>query len=233
MLKFETEHYVFNYHENSIAEKEIEMISTHQEACFTYISHVLNVQPDFKIEYFLCNSPEEVGHIFGDDEPCSGYAEMPNKIYASYNKNLKCIGFHEDAHIISYCVNRPNSCAIREGLAMFFDKKWWRISNFDWTLYYLNHGQFTSIDEILDDDNFFSYDCTITYPIVGAFTEYLILKYGSEKYKEFYCCADSKIAIEKVYDKSAKEINDEFLFYMNLFLLDEKIEKRISQLLAE
>ena len=39
--------------------------------------------------------------------------------------------------IISYTVNRPDSPAIREGLAMYFDRKWWGIQNLDWTGYFL------------------------------------------------------------------------------------------------
>ena len=98
---------------------------------------MLNTRPVFKIEYFLCETPEDVGRIYGDNEPCNGFAAPPNKIYAVYNEKIQCIGFHEDAHIISYTINRPDCPAIREELAMYFDRKWWGIQNLDWVGFFL------------------------------------------------------------------------------------------------
>ena len=137
MEQYETRHYIFNYNKNSKAGKDVIAIAKYQESCLKYICSVLRIYPDFKIEYYLCDTPEEVGHIYGDDEPCNGFTDLPNKIYAVYNDEVQCIGFHEDAHVISYLINRPNSCAIREGLAMYFDRKWWGIQNLDWTGYFI------------------------------------------------------------------------------------------------
>ena len=53
MNRFETEHYIFNFHEGSKAEADIHEIAACQEACFRYICSVLKTQPDFKIEYTL------------------------------------------------------------------------------------------------------------------------------------------------------------------------------------
>ena len=113
MKIFETEHYIFNYGENSCAEKDIEKIADMQEKCLECICNTLKTTPSFKIRYYLCDSPEEVGRAYGDNETCNGFADIPDKIYAVYNENVKCIGFHEDAHVVSYTINRPNSPAIR------------------------------------------------------------------------------------------------------------------------
>ena len=150
MKQFESEHYIFHYGANTKAEQDISEIAAYQESCFRYICDVLNVTPNFKIEYFLCDSPEEVGRIYGDNDPCNGFAAPPDKIYAVYNEQVQCIGFHEDAHIISYTVNRPDCPAIREGLAMYFDRKWWGIQNLDWTGHYLNTGRYVPVDKMLD-----------------------------------------------------------------------------------
>ena len=127
MQTFETEHYTFHYGANTAAERDIEKIAALQESCFSHICAVLGLTPDFKIEYFLCDSPEEVGRICGDDEPCNGFADLPNRIYAVYNDAVQCVGFHEDAHLISFVRNRPICPAVTEGLAMYFDRKWWGI----------------------------------------------------------------------------------------------------------
>lgn len=231
MKQFESKHYIFYFGENSKAEKNIADIAAYQESCYRYICMVLKSNPGFKIKYYLCASPEEVGRICGDNEPCNGFAVSPDTIYAVYNEEVQCIGFHEDAHIISYTINRPNCPAIREGLAMFFDRKWWKIQNLDWTGYYLKNGQYISIDHLLDENLFFAEDCAVTYPIMGAFTEWLIGTYGIETYLEMYRRNNIPSAIEAVYKKTPSELNLEFVKYVELFYIDTTLEKRMSELL--
>lgn len=233
MEQYETRHYIFNYNKNSKAGKDVIAIAKYQESCLKYICSVLRICPDFKIEYYLCNTPEEVGHVYGDDEPCNGFTDLPNKIYAVYNDEVQCIGFHEDAHVISYLINRPNSCAIREGLAMYFDRKWWGIQNLDWTGYFIKTNRFIQINQLLNDDIFFNHDCSITYPIMGAFTDWLISTYGIEKYLEFYKQEDIINALKEIYNKTPLDMNQSFVDYVNLFKIDEKIEIRMEALLNE
>lgn len=233
MEQYETRHYIFNYNKNSKAGKDVIAIAKYQESCLKYICSVLRIYPDFKIEYYLCNTPEEVGHVYGDDEPCNGFTDLPNKIYAVYNDEVQCIGFHEDAHVISYLINRPNSCAIREGLAMYFDRKWWGIQNLDWTGYFIKTNRFIQINQLLNDDIFFNHDCSITYPIMGAFTDWLISTYGIEKYLEFYKQEDIINALKEIYNKTPLDMNQSFADYVNLFKIDEKIEIRMEALLNE
>lgn len=231
MKQYETEHYIFNYNPGSRAETDLMEIAACQEACFSYICGVLQVKPDFKIEYFLCETSEEVGRIYGDDEPCNGFAVMPNTIYAVYNEKIQCIGFHEDVHIISYTVNRPDCPAVREGLAMYFDRKWWGIQNLDWVSYFLSRDMYLPIDKLLDKEAFFDGDCSITYPIMGAFTDYLIATYGIGRYMDMYRQSDMAEAMETVYGKSPAQLNDDFVSYTRLFRVDEGLEKRMEELL--
>ena len=232
MEQYETEHYIFNYNKNSKAEKDIIEIAKYQESCLKYICNVLRMYPDFKIEYYLCNTPEEVGQIYGDNEPCNGFADLPNRIFAVYNDEVQCIGFHEDAHVISYLINRPNSCAIREGLAMYFDRKWWGIQNIDWVGYFIRNDKIIPIDELLDNEVFFANDCSITYPIMGAFTDWLIANYGMNKYLDLYKYEDTKKAILIVYEKSAEELNQAFIDYVKLFETDTVLKQRMESLMT-
>lgn len=230
MKTYESEHYLFHFNENSVAELDIENIAFEQEACFRYITSVLRTIPDFRIEYFLCDSPEEVGHFYGDDDPCNGFARLPNQIYAVYNEHIKCIGFHEDTHIISYTINRPNSPAIREGLAMYFDRKWWGISNIEWCGYFIETGKSISVAAMLDKDAFFEVDCSLSYPIMGAFTDYLISTYGITAYMEFYKKKDTRRALTEVYRKTPEELDSEFVSYVKLFRIDDELKKRMKAL---
>lgn len=231
MKQFETSNYIFYYDDNSLAAKDIEKIACYQEKCFKYICMVLKTKPTFKIHYFLCETPERVGEIYGDNEPCNGFASVPDKIYAVYNKNIKCIGFHEDAHLISYTINRPDNPFIREGLAMYFDKDWWKINNYEWCKYYIKNGKFISLSDLLDKKYFFDNDCELTYPIAGAFTDYIINLYGLDAYLNIYRENDSKKALEDVLKISVDELNFNFIAYVQSFKLDVQVEKRIKELL--
>lgn len=231
MKQFESEHYICYYGSDTKAEQDIVKIATYQESCFQYICSVLGVTPEFKIEYYLYDSPEEVGRIYGDNDPCNGFAALPNKIYAVYNEKVKCVGFHEDAHIISFTINRPACPAITEGLAMYFDRKWWAIQNLDWTGYYLKTGRYIGIDKMLSREGFFSEDCSITYPIMGAFTDWLIATYGIERYMQMYKQKNIAEAMPLVYQKTPEELNKAFTDYVRLFGIDEMLEQRMESLL--
>ncbi len=225
---YESEHYIFHYDAGTKAEQDIAQIAAYQEACFRHICAVLDLTPPFKIEYHLCNSPEQVGRLYGDDDPCNGFASLPNKIYAVYNERIQCIGFHEDAHVISYTLNRPDCPAIREGLAMYFDHRWWGISNLDWTIFYRKSGRYVGIDKLLDKENFFSIDCSITYPIMGAFTAWLIERYGIAAYKRTYKRQNMPDAMMEVLNKTPEELNRAFEEYIGLFTCDPVLEARME-----
>ena len=225
---YESEHYIFHYDAGTKAEQDIAQIAAYQEACFRHICAVLDLTPPFKIEYHLCNSPEQVGRLYGDDDPCNGFASLPNKIYAVYNERIQCIGFHEDAHVISYTLNRPDCPAIREGLAMYFDHRWWGISNLDWTIFYRKSGRYVGIDKLLDKENFFSIDCSITYPIMGAFTAWLIERYGIAAYKRTYKRQNMPDAMMEVLNKTPEELNRAFEEYIGLFTCDPVLEVRME-----
>ncbi len=233
MIQYESDHYIFNYNVGTQAERDIQSIAAEQEACFCYICKVLGVQPDFKIEYFLCNTPEEVGQIYGDDDPCNGFAAPPDKIYAVYNEQVKCIGFHEDAHLISFTINRPPCPAITEGLAMYFDRKWWGIQNLDWCGFFLETRRYISAAALLTREVFFDTDCAICYPIMGAFTDYLIATYGNTAYLEMYKQQDTVQAMQEVFGKAPEELNIEFTDYVRLFRIDPELKKRMEELLNQ
>ena len=233
MQRLESEHYIFHYNAGTKAERDIAEIAALQESCFSHICAVLGVTPDFKIEYFLCDSPEEVGHIYGNDFPCNGFADLPNRIYAVYNDAVQCVGFHEDAHLISFVHNRPICPAVTEGLAMYFDRKWWGIENLDWTGFYLKTGRYVPMDRLLDREVFFAHDCSVTYPIAGAFTDWLLTVYGKERYKEIYAQPNPAAVMAQVYGRSPAELNADFEEYVRLFRTDEALERRMAQLLEE
>ncbi len=233
MLQKESKHYIFNYHKNSLAEIDIDFIIDFQEKCFEHITSVLKTTPPTKINYYLCESAEEVGALVGDNEPNNGMACYPKTIYAVYNEIAQCIGFHEDAHIISNFINMPENTAIREGLAMYFDRQWWGINNWDWTLYYIQKGKYVGIDKLLDETIFDSTDCTISYPILGTFVDWLISTFGIDKFVEWYKREELSSTAQEVYKLTTKELDERFVGYVKMFFLDEAIQDRISQIIDQ
>lgn len=231
--EYRTEHYVFHYHENTLAEKDIEKIAKNQEIGFSYICDCLDVKFEDKIQYWLCEDANEVGNIleekFGDNSPCNGCCISETEILAVYNEEVKCIGLHEDAHLVSYKINIPESVFLREGLAMYFDHVWWGIDNQAWTIYYLKHSMCPSICALLDNDYFYEQKDWITYPVAGAFTLYLATRYGKEKYLEFYKTTNA----ENIFGESLENIEKEFYQYISLFKNDKKVEMQIEKLLKE
>lgn len=218
---FETEHYLFHFNKGSLAEKDIVKISKTQEKCFKKITELLNIYPKFKINYFLIDTPEKVGIIYdqvmncNDNEPCNGFNIAPNKIYCVYNENIKCIGLHEDTHIISYTKLKPQSAFLREGLAMFMDKTWKGIKNEKCIFDILQQGYKMDIYKFFDNKYFFKIDCNISYPLAGAFVSCIINNYGLNMFlTELYYT-------QKDYTKQLRTIfkfkNKDFLNYINCY----------------
>jgi hypothetical protein len=181
-----SENYEFYYYKNSLAEKDINKIISIQEDCYKKICSTLRICPSLKIKYYLTNTPEEVGEIYGDREPCNGFASPPDKVYAVYNDKTKCIGPHEDAHLLSYTINKPQSAFIREGLAMYFDRVWWKIENKKWVKSFIESNEYIPCSQLLNNEVFFKYPDRITYPIAGAFTNFIIVEFGVETYLNLY-----------------------------------------------
>jgi hypothetical protein len=183
----ETADYVFYYRAGSFAEENIETVAAEQEYCRDYILRVMNIQPDLRIHYYLLDDAGEVGKAYGDNDPCSGFCRIPNSIYAVYSPSLRCTGFHEDVHLLSYAaLGRPEPAFIREGLAMYFDRTWHGFANTAWTKLYLDTGLLDGVDQLHQNKVFYDLPDGITYPAAGAYTDFLISLYGIERYKTFY-----------------------------------------------
>ena len=217
--KKKSSHYIFNYNKGSLVEKDIAEIIEIQESCYEYICEVLKVKMNRIIHYFLCESPEEVGRMYGNIEPVNGIIKMPDKIYAAYNEKVKCIGFHEDVHLIAYnTLGKPKQTLLREGLAMFFDKVWWRIQNEAWVQVYINTGLYPKLSTLTEYEEFHRYKDIITYPIAGVFVDYLISIFGIEKFKVFFKTVDENFdkCFLRTFGISLKNFEDKLTKYVKI-----------------
>ena len=226
-----SEHYAFHYVQDSLAEKEITLIAHEQEKCFAEICRVLQIDYTEKIDYYFTDSPIEIGRVlYNEDIPCNGLAICgKNKIYAVYNETERCIGFHEDVHLISFLIGFPASDFLVEGLAMFFDATWWRINNEAWTAFYMKKHDGLSVKSLLDNDTFARYDCSITYPVAGSFTEFLINRYGIELYIQLYKYNGTQYeeVFQAVFNASLSEIEADFWNNISKISVDDDILEEI------
>ena len=219
-------HYIFHFQAGSLAGKEIMSIAQEQEQCYSKICDTLQVEYHKKIHYYFTESPLEIGHVFWEEgTPCNGVAlcgRSESKIYAVYNEAVKCIGSHEDTHLISFAFNYPESDFVVEGLAMCMDGLWWGIPNEVWAAYYKNTHPELSIKSLLDNDIFAAHGCQITYPIAGAFMRFLIDTYGMDKYLEFYKYDGCEYAdiFTSVFHATLAEIEDIFWIKMHTVQFD-------------
>lgn len=216
---FISEHYIFHYTAGSAAQRDILLIAQTQEESFYKICNTLNVEYTEKIHYYLTDSPLEVGKVIWDEEaPCNGCALCGrNKIYAVYTDEIQCIGSHEDTHLISFLLNYPESDFVVEGLAMYMDGLWWGVANEVWAAYYKAKHTHLSVKDMLDNTGFADYSCTITYPIAGAFTKFLIDAFGMERYIQLYKYTGEEYdtIMDSIFHTSFEDIVEQFWSKMN------------------
>ena len=210
--EFASEHYRYYCKPGSLAESEIEMIKQVQEESYSRIVRFLDVEPDFPIRYILCESSEEVGRAYGDDEPCNGFADLPDTVFAVYSDHVKCIGPHEDMHLMAALLARPESVFLREGLAMYMDEKWWGRANTLWVKDLLEQQKYPGIVKLFDNEQFWEYPDEITYPLAGAFTMWLVETLGRKTYLEkvYITGPQTSEMVENAVGTSIEQIDQRF-----------------------
>ena len=214
---FRTAHYAFHYRPGSFAEKDIRCIAEEQERCFAKITTLLNIPYRDTIQYVLTDSPEENGRIleelFGEYEPGYGFAIGPNNVFAVYNEQIRCVGAHEDTHLISYAYCDPACELLSEGLAVYMDGEWWGKPNAEWVEAFLLDGSYRSVFELADDETFWNTPCEISYPIAGAFTAYLTDRLGVAAYLEQIYKPKAPLAekLKQAFQQTPEEIEKDFI----------------------
>ncbi|NLE07483.1 MAG: hypothetical protein GX627_02660 [Parcubacteria group bacterium] len=187
--KYESAHYIFHVKENSLAEKEIEIIKTRQESAYTKITQTLELkEPDQKIKYYFYLSRDKKAELMGDDwYGQSIYKEF--EVHAVYNEQDKVIGEHEDTHLLSLQLGMSISF-FQEGLAEAMVGK---------SMFGNEHNviikERLGKDLVIDISSLMSQqgwldtpdeEAEFYYSIAGSFIKYLLDNMGLQKFKELY-----------------------------------------------
>lgn len=185
---------------DKLSDKYLNDIIMEYEKSYKFFEDFFNRKINLKLKLFVYEKPEDVGTAYGDNEPCNGFAREPNELHFVYNEKIKCTGNHELAHILSYLyIGKPESAFIREGFAEFTEDYWTNIingeivrkSHYEWAkLYFESSKEFNIKDILFNSERFYQEvdkdGCFYTYPLAGAFTKFLVEKYGKETYLDFY-----------------------------------------------
>jgi hypothetical protein len=213
---------------------DIDSIVRTQETCYRTITRALGGEPGFQIQYHLYPTAEAVGIAYGDNEPGNGFTRVPDEIHAVYNTETQCIGFHEDAHLISYSLfGRPKSTFIREGLAMHFDQNWHGYPNTAWAVAYYDQLPDFSVSGISGNRDFGSWANNITYPMCGAFCSYLIGVYGMQRFLRAYSMIDETAAtcVATEYRSTIQCVEKELREYLGSLRYSAEIKDRIAAMI--
>lgn len=235
----ETKHYVFHAVPGSLAEQDVKDIAEEQEASYKHVVNMIGLTKQEKIHYYLCNCREDVGHEierrFGVYSPNNGCAVSENEIYAVYNQEIKCIGPHEDAHILAFALGRPESSFLEEGLACAMDTQWWGIDNHTWVGYYRRKGSCPSVCKLLHMDwqTFGELDSSVTYPVAGSFVTWLLLRFGREKFFQFYTANHYEAVAEAVLGCTLEALEADYFQFIGLLRCDKRVAARITELIDE
>ena len=181
-------HYIFHYFPNSLAEKEIKEIVKNQEATYSEILFFLGVKNNKIINYFLYPNNKIKGEMMGDDG--NGNA-IRNKfeVHAVYKQDVKCIGAHEDTHLLSLPLG-VSVKLFREGLAEFISKTWHEKSHDFWAKKFLDEKEEINFSKILDNSKWDDSKDEVLYPCVGSFCSFLINEIGKDKFLKLYGSLD-------------------------------------------
>lgn len=87
------------------------------------------------------------------------------------------------------------------------------------------------IDQLLQEDVFDNIDCSISYPILGTFVDWLISTYGIDKFLELYKQKEISSTTQQIYGLTAKELDEKFVAYVKMFGLDPEIESLLTKLI--
>ena len=203
----ETLHYRLFYHPGSYAGAHIHEISEWQENCYARISGELGVEMDRKIRIYMCESWEEIAEETGCP-PTNGMTLDYDLIFAVVNGENQCLGPHEDAHLLSFRIAVPESVFLREGIAMYFDGAYHGKKNSQAAKEWIPENRQCDILHFLNNDRFYELPEDISYPLAGAFTEWIIRKYGMERWQEFFRNSGDPLTLS---GKTAMELSEEFI----------------------
>jgi hypothetical protein len=194
---------------------------------------LLEVDFQYRIEYFKCDSPEEVGLLFGL-EPSPARSQIFNGVAASVREFVP----HEIVHIISYQLLPREEKGIppeylNEGLSYWLGGASFFSSELllSWARLKIEQEDNITLDSLINDP--WIYGKNEGAALVTSLVKFLIETYGNTEFKQLFAAGESydkqRAALTKLYGKSVNQLQEEWKRFVRALDLPEiRFEKPAS-----
>ncbi|MFQ5639904.1 MAG: hypothetical protein ACE5IR_18145 [bacterium] len=220
-----TDHYRFIYHGSAIPEQEIREFAKHQEHRLQKLLDKLSAigaetasLP--KITFNLYSHLEDKGLITRNTD-LSHFNAADFSIHALYSDALKGSDFYADAKlVISKLIGSPRSQALSDGLAMYFSHEWRGAGFRFWAKRFYDTDNAGSLSKLLDSDIYAKESYLFMRPLAGSFVDFLITKFGWQRFGELYQKWPASGLPTALRDFSLKDLGGEWLNHIKNLNVD-------------
>lgn len=195
-----------------------------RESAYRKITDFFEIKTDLSVNIFLFGNEQIKYNITGHKGLGWGF---DNNIVEVFNDSIRIDPYHELVHVIGYTINKPPAL-IDEGTAVYLsqlygDKAFSRLIGFPTKSINEILLLLSKNENVLTISNILSYDeignsknATLDYCISASFVEFLINKYGKQKFLELYKSLlnvnsdKNKMMFEKTYREKFNQIENEW-----------------------
>jgi len=228
-LRRESKHFI--YHHKKEADEPDQRLLDKMDDFYEKVLNFLEVEYQDKIDYFRCDSKEEVGMLF-NLERSSARSDMINGVVAAVQDFVP----HEIVHIISYRILPKNEGKLppdylNEGLAYFLGGATFFAPDLmlSWAKRRITKDETVSLNTLIHDP--FNYGSNDGPSLMSSLVKFLIERYGLSKFKQIYRLGrevrEQRQNLERVYHRRIEELDREWKGYV-LSLNLSKVKAGVS-----
>ncbi len=219
-----SEHINLYTFEGYLSEETKSNFLNERESAYQEISNFFEIKKDISINIFLFKDEQTKYNLTGHKGLGWGF---DNNIVEVFNDSIRIDSYHELAHVIGYTISKPPAL-IDEGTAVYLsqlygDKAFSRLIGYptksinEILLLHSKNENLITISTLLSYDEIGnSKNATLDYCISASFVEFLIKKYGKQKFLELYKSFSNanidknKMMFEKIYGGKFNQIENEW-----------------------
>ena len=209
-----SKHFVTHY-DKRIKKEEIKQLTLREEFYYQQLVKYFKVEPESKINSFIFYDNDQKKKFFGSKNADVAKPWL-NQLYISIDNAEQTLK-HEIAHCFSarfgaglFKLAAGFNPVLIEGIAVaadgFYDEN---TNHFMAALAYKNDYR-VDLESLLSKFSFYNQPSSISYIYAGSFVEFLIAKYGIEKFKQYYLNGE----IKETYGIGLKLLVDEYYGFL-------------------
>ncbi len=233
---YKTENFTI-YYSKDIAKinKNIELLSKEHEFHFMELTKLLKIESPKKLKSYIFKNSQQKKELMGAGNTLIA-KPWQNSIYLNYSDFPHPHLRHELVHALASNFSKsPLKLAskngwwpeigIVEGLAVAFETPNDELTPLEKTKTLYEKKMLPNLESIVNPAGFWGKNSYYSYQIMGSFIMFLYQKYGVEKLKELNYSAN----FEKTYDKSLKELSNEWIDYIKILKIPDRFTEKIKE----